>query len=69
MLQMLAFVKSVTAALKRIPNESVWLLLAGALQLRGVQVSQDADTIMIQVKIYFEAEENTENKLIQLAIH
>lgn len=45
-LQMLVVVKSVTAALKDTPNEFVWLLLAEALQLHGVQVSQVANTML-----------------------
>lgn len=44
-LQRVVAVKSAAAALTDVPNESIWLLLAGALWPRGVQVSQMANTI------------------------
>lgn len=46
MLQMLVVVKSAAAALTDIANESVQLLVAGALQLHGIQVSQGTNTIL-----------------------
>lgn len=51
---MLVAVENVTTALKGIPNEVVWLLLAGALQLRGAQVSQVANTILTGTQKFLE---------------